>query len=795
MIKNYFKTAWRNLVKNRSYGLINIFGLTMGLAVVLLIALWIWDEMSFDRYFKNHKRIALVLQQHTKDDVTYTDWALPMPLADALRKDYGAAFEGISLLYSGVYNLTFAEKKLSAKGTFMEPDGPSMFSLELLSGDKNALKDPASVLLSQSLARTLFGNGDPLNQVIRITNQFNVKVAGVYKDLPKNTSLSEDAEFIAPWQFGVSNWEWIKKERENWDYNLFKLAVQLAPHTRMEDVSARIRKVLAAHVTKAPGEQVVTNLSLYPMSRWHLYDFDKRGALIPGNLQYIWLFGTIGFFVLLLACINFMNLSTARSIKRAREVGIRKTIGSRRVQLILQFFGESVLTTLISFLVAVVIVQLALSWFNTLTNKNISVHWFSGWFWLSGLLICMVTGLLAGSYPAFYLSSFKPVNVLKGLFKGGAGANIPRKVLVVLQFTISIFLIIGTTVIYRQIQYAKSRPVGYNRDGLLSVQMTTPEIYARTPQIRNELLASGAVQEMALSQCPVTEIWAGDNGFNWKGKAPSTDGSFAVVAASIEFGKMAGWQFVEGRGFSKEFPTDSSGLVITESAAAYMGIRHPSGTVITWHGKNYTILGVVKNVMMTSPFGDDSRIIFPLLREPGNFMILRMNPGRPLSESMKTIAAIFQKHNPFAPFEYSFVDEAYAKKFVNEERIGKLATLFSVLAIFISLLGLFGIASFMTEQRTKEIGIRKVLGAPVTGLWNLLSKELILLVVIAIAVAIPAGYYAMNGWLYRYDYRINISWPLFLLPALASLLIAFCTISLQIVRAIRANPVHSLRSE
>lgn len=739
--------------------------------------------------------MALVLQQHTKDHTTYTDWALPMPLAEALRRDYGAAFEGVSLVYSGVYNITYAEKKLSAKGTFMEPDGPSMFSLELLSGNKNALNDPASVLLSQSMARRLFGNKDPLNQVIRITNQFNVKVAGVYKDLPKNTSLSGDAEFIAPWQFAVSNWDWIGKEKGNWNYNLFKLAVQLAPNVRMEDVSARIRNVLAAHITQPPGEQVVTNLILHPMSRWHLYDFDERGHSVPGNLQYLWLFGAIGFFVLLLACINFMNLSTARSIKRAREVGIRKTIGSRRTQLIVQFFGESVLTTMISFLLAIVIVQLALPWFNALTDKDIRVRWFSGWFWLAGMLICMITGLLAGSYPAFYLSSFKPVKVLKGLFKGGAGAHIPRKVLVVLQFSISIFLIIGTTIIYRQIQYAKNRPVGYNREGLLSVQMTTPEIYARTPQIRNELLASGAVLEMALSQCPVTEIWVGSDGFDWKGKAPSVDGRFAVVAASIEFGKVAGWQFVEGRGFSKAFPTDSNGLVITENAARYMGIPHPTGTVITWHGKNYTILGVVKNVMMTSPFGDDSRVVFPMLREPGNFMVLRMNPARPLSESMKTIAGIFQKHNPFAPFEYSFVDEDYAKKFVNEERIGKLATLFSGLAIFISLLGLFGIASFMTEQRTKEIGIRKVLGAPVTGLWNLLSKELILLVVIAITVAVPAGYYAMGGWLHRYNYRIDVSWPLFLFPAVASLLIAVCTISFQIIRAIRANPVRSLRSE
>lgn len=795
MIKNYFKMAWRNLIKNRSYGLINIFGLTIGLAVVLLIALWIWDELSFDRYFKNHRRIALVLRQNTKDNTTYTNWSLPMPLADALRKDYGSEFEGVSLLYSGLYNVAYAEKKLSAKGLFMEPDGPSIFSLELLSGNKHALADPASVLVSQSLARTLFGDRDPLNQVVRITNQFNLKVAGVYKDLPKNTSLSEDAGFIAPWQFGVSNWEWIGKEKENWNFNLFRLVVQLAPHARMEDVSARIGDLLARHIAQDPTQQVAPKLNLYPMSRWHLYDIDEKGDNIPGNLQYLWLFGAIGFFVLLLACINFMNLSTARSIKRAREVGIRKTIGSRRIQLIAQFFGESVLTTVISFLLAIVMVQLTLPWFNALTDKNIQVYWLSGWFWLAGMLICILTGLLAGSYPAFYLSSFKPVNVLKGFFKVGAGANMPRKVFVVLQFTISIFLIIGTTIIYKQIQYAKCRPVGYDRNGLLSVQMTTPEIYARTPQIRNELLASGAVAGMALSQCPVTEVWAGDNGFNWKGKAPSVDGSFAVVAASIEFGAVAGWQFVEGRGFSKEFPTDSNGLVLTENAAKYMGIPHPSGTTITWHGKNYTVLGVVKNVMMTSPFGDDSRIVFPLLREPGNFMVLRLNPAWSLSESMKTIAGIFQRHNPFAPFEYSFVDEDYAKKFINEERIGKLSTLFSGLAIFISLLGLSGIASFMTEQRTKEIGIRKVLGAPVTGLWNLLSKELIILVVIAIVVAIPAGYYAMNGWLQRYHYRINISWPLFFVPATASLLIAFGTISFQILKAIRANPVHSLRAE
>lgn len=796
MFKNYCKTAWRNLSKNRGYGFINIFGLTLGLSVVMVIALWIWDELSYNKYFKNHDRIAMVVQQYSKGGIVDIGGSIPMPLSAVMRKDVGSEFKYISRLGAGTYNITAGDKKVSTRGMFMEPDGPAMLSLEMIQGAHNALVDPSAVLISESFAKLLFGDKDAVGQVIRVTNLFNLKVGGVYRDLPKNTSFSEDAAFIAAWDFFINNFEWLKREKDNWNFNMFTLYVQLAPHTNLQQANARIKNLLAQYLPKNATDNVERSLALFPMNRWRLYDkFNDKGESIAGYVTYLWLFGCIGFFVLMLACINFMNLSTARSAKRAREVGIRKTIGANRLQLVNQFFSESIMATLLSFLLAIAITQISLPWFNALTGKQIFIVWINSEFWLSGLAICLITGFIAGSYPAFYLSSFRPIKVLKGLFKAGPSANLPRKVLVVTQFAISIFLIIATTVIYTQIQFAKQRPVGYDTKGLLSVQMTTPEIYARYKIIRNELLSSGVITEMAETQCPVTQLWAGDNGFEWKGKGQDTDDGFPVMAGSIELGEVAGWQFVEGRGFSKNFATDSMGLVLSESAAKYMGLQQPVGENIKWHGKDYTVLGVVKDIMMSSPFEQDQRIIFPILREAGNFIIMRLNPNRNLAETIKTITGIFQKNNPHAPFEYTFVDEDYGKKFIDVERVGKLSTLFASLAIFISLLGLFGIASFMAEQRTKEIGIRKVLGASILTLWNLLSKELLILILIAISIAVPLGYYAMSNWLQQYYYRVDISIWVFIFPVLACLTMALLTVSIQTMKAAWVSPVKSLKTE
>ena len=499
------------------------------------------------------------------------------------------------------------------------------------------------------------------------------------------------------------------------------------------------------------------------MSKWHLYSDFKNGVIVGGRIKYVWLFGIIGVFVLLLACINFMNLSTARVEKRAKEVGIRKAIGSLRGQLIKQFFSESLLVAFLAFAFSLILVQLILPFFNEVADKKISILWSNPLFWLAGIVFILFTGFIAGSYPALYLSSFKPVKVLKGTFRAGRFAAIPRKVLVVLQFTVSVILIIGTIVVFNQIQFAKNRPVGYSRDGLISVNMVTENIHKHFDAVSTELKNSGAVSEMAESSGPAYYVDETDNGFTWEGKDPSLQGDFGAVFISKDFGKTIGWHFKEGRDFSKDYATDSSGMILNEAAVKFMGIKDPVGKTITWDGNLFHVIGVVKDMVMQSPYEPVFRTVFVTNNDPQEVVDMRINPSADMHDALAKIETVFKKYNPEQPFEYHFADEEYAKKFGDEERIGKLATFFAILAIFISCLGLFGMASFMAEQRIKEIGVRKVLGATIFNLWQLLSKDFLMLVIISLVIAAPIAYYVMNKWLQNYQYHANISWWMFAL--------------------------------
>ncbi len=562
----------------------------------------------------------------------------------------------------------------------------------------------------------------------------------------------------------------------------------------MNNVSAKIKDVKLRNVTKEDAA-FKPLVFLQPMSKWHLYNEFKNGVNVGGRIEFVWLFGIIGFFVLLLACINFMNLSTARSEKRAKEVGIRKAIGSMRWQLIRQFFSESLLVTFLAFVLSLFLVQLILPFFNDIAGKKMSILWSNPFFWISGIVFTLFTGLIAGSYPALYLSSFKPVKVLKGTFHVGRFASLPRKVLVVVQFTVSVILIIGTIVVFRQIQFAKNRPVGYSRNGLIAARMSTDDIHNHFDAVKNELKNSGIVSEISESSSPSTEIDEVDNGFEWTGKDPSLQGNFGVVFISNDFGKTIGWKIKEGRDFSKDFLTDSTGIILNETAAKFTGMKHPIGEIIQWDGKLFHVIGVVSDLVMQSPYTPVFRTVFVMGSGPQNVINMRINPAMSAHEALAKIETVFKKYNPAQPFDFKFVDELYAKKFGDEERIGKLASFFAILAIFISCLGLFGMASFMAEQRVKEIGMRKVLGASVFNLWRLLSKDFLTLVLISLLIATPVTYYFMNGWLQNYQYHSEISWWIFGVTGLGALIITLLTVSYQAIKAARANPVDSLRSE
>ena len=489
-----------------------------------------------------------------------------------------------------------------------------------------------------------------------------------------------------------------------------------------------------------------------------------------------------------------MNLSTARSEKRAKEVGIRKTVGSGRQQLIVQFFSESLLTVLFSFVLSLLLAQLLLPFFNGVADKQMSVLWVNPYFWVISVVFIIFTALIAGSYPAFYLSSFRPVKVLKGTFKAGRFAALPRKALVVLQFTVSVILIIGTIIVYKQIEFAKSRPVGYTRQGLVTLPLTT-SIHKHFNAVRDELVQSGAIISIAEAGSPTTGTWSSTSGFSWKGKDPNQSIDFSNVGVSYDYGKTIGWKIKEGRDFSKDFATDTSAVILNEAAVKFMGLENPIGEAVTWWDSRLTIVGVIDNMVMNNPYEEPRPTIFNLSTEEESVIIAKLNPSTSTKDALTKIEIVFKKFEKDQLFNFQFVDEEYGKKFSNEERVGKLASFFAILAIAISCLGLFGLASFVAVQRTKEIGVRKVLGASVFGLWNLLSKEFITLVFVSFLIAAPVAWYMMNNWLQSYTYRVTINWEIFLLAGLLAVAIALATVSFQSIRAALANPVKSLRTE
>lgn len=792
MIRNYLKVALRNLTKYRLHSTLNIAGLSAGLAVTMLIALWLNDELSFDKYHTNYGRIAQVMQHQTLNDEVYSQTAIPMPLGEELRTSYGSNFKKVVMAWvTGQHILAFGNNKFTRTGNYMQAEAPSLFSLQMLSGSADGLKDPYSILLSESLATALFGKADPVNQLIKFDDTASLKVTGVYADLPQNTTL-HDLEFIVPWDLQAHN---IKMNLHNWGNNGWQIYVQLADNVDMNKASATIKN---AKYDKADNgdQRFKPVIFLQPMSKWHLYSEFKNGVNIGGRIQYCWLIGIIGVTVLLLACINFMNLATAKSEKRAKEVGIRKAIGSQRKQLIFQFFSESLLMAGMSFALSLLLVLLLLPFFNTIADKKLTLPVAKPLFWIAGLGFTLVAGLIAGSYPALYLSSFRPVMVLKGAYKAGRLASLPRKVLVVLQFTASIALIIGTIVVFRQIQFAKARPVGYTREGLITVQAFTTNIYNHFDAFRNDLLKTRAVSSVALSSTVPTEAWQGQANFDWSGRDKSGTQNFLTVGISLDYGKTVGWQFVKGRDFrTGPEGADHQDFVVNESAVRLLGLKDPFAEVIHWYGYEFRIIGVVKDMVMNSPFTPTQPTIFYMAPWRQSILNIKMRPEAGVSDALKKIETVCNQYNPGQPFEYKFVDEEYARKFVMEERIGKLAGFFAVLAIFISCLGIFGMASFLAEQRIKEIGVRKVLGASVFSLWRLLSRDFVRLVCISLLIAVPVAFYFMHRWLMSYDYRTTLAWWIFALAGAGALLITLLTVSYQAIQTATANPVESLRSE
>ena len=794
MFKNYFKTAWRNIIKNKTYSIINVLGLATGMAVAMIIGLWIYDEVSANKNFKNYNTIYQVMMHQTFDAFRGTQQALPYPLGDELKSKY-PDFKAVAMCDWGQKrSLVYGEKKISKYGHFIGEEAVSIFSLNILEGSKDPLHDPYSIVLTKETAGILFGNTNPIGKTIKLDNQTDLKVTAVVDKEPKNSSLSFD--YLIPFQLQESIYPWIKQyHKTNWGNNSWQTFVQLNDNANSTSVGKKIKDVVLSHFTDENTlKHIKPELFIHPMSKWRLYsDFDN-GINTGGFIKYVRMFGILGLIVLLIACINFMNLSTARSEKRAKEVGVRKAVGSGRNQLINQFLNESLLMASFAFLLAFCMVALALPYFNQLTDKEMSLHLANPVFWLIMILFTIITGLLAGSYPAFYLSSFNPVRVLKGNFKAGKRSSLPRKILVVIQFASSVILMIGTIIVYQQIQYGKSRPIGFNNKGLISVDWSD-DIAKHFESLRQELLSSGAAISICQSNSPPSELYSNNNGWEWKGSQPvEKTVVFSTITTTYDYTKTLGIKLSAGRDFSRDF-ADSNSVILNEAAVKRMRLKNPVGEQLKWNDKPMTVIGVIPDIQMESPYRPISPLTIIFNKDWVGNLDVRLNPNISASQAITLMKPIFERYNPAYPFEYHFADEEYAKKFNYEELVANLAAIIAVLAIFISCLGLFGLASFTAEQRVKEIGVRKVLGASVFNLWRLLSKDFVILVLLSCAIAIPIGWYCMNEWLKNYHYKAVINIGVFAVVVLVAILITLLTVSFQAVKAAMANPVRSLRTE
>jgi putative ABC transport system permease protein len=792
MIRSYLLIAWRNLLKNQTLSFINISGLAVGMTFTLLISLWIQREVSFDGFHQHNERIGMLMRHVESNGQKRTQLDLPLPLYDELLNGYPELENLTRLDWGEAHNLRAGENVVVKNGFYADPGFLKMFTFPLKAGKvETALKEPASIVLTSSLAKILFGDEDPMGQLVTLDLQHPLVVTGVLEDIPENSSLTFN--FLIPFEFNIQANPWVKRERPRWGNNFVRTFVEVKPGVTLENFSENIRQLIK---TKSNSDRAGF-LFAHPFSRLHLYDDFDEWINTGGRIEYVRLFGIVGVLVLFIACINFMNLATARSEKRIKEVGIRKAVGSQRTQLVFQFLCESLLTALIAFCLSIAMTNLALPFIHDLGFGALSVNNAlasgGGWLLTGVFAACVITGLLAGSYPALYLSSFIPVKALKGVARAGTGAVITRKVMVVMQFTICTVLLISTIVVYRQIQHAKSRPLGYDPNGVISLGVTE-DLKKNFPLLKQELMNTGFVESVSKASSPMTAIYSAWTDFSWSGKDPNTDVVLSVIMSEYDYEKTNRLTIVEGRAFSPSF-SDSASVMLNQSAVNIIGFQNPIGETINFGDEKLTVVGVVQDVVMTDPYSPVRPAIYMFDPDRVGDISLRLKTGTDVNQALADIEIIAKKYNPAYPFSYTFVADDFEKKFVLEAQVGKLAGVFALLAIFISCLGLFGLVTFMAEQRTKEIGVRKVLGASVLNLWRLLSVDFTQLVIISIILAVPVAWYFLEGWLSQYQYRTDLSLWIFAAAGVGALLITVLTVSFQAIKAAMANPVKSLRSE
>lgn len=785
MIQNYLKIAFRQLIKNKVFSFINIAGLAIGMAAVILIFLWVHNELTYDNFHTNKDRIYELYNIGEWSGKIECWNTTPKVAANYIKQDLPEVDKVARMNWNSTNLFSYGSKRMNCRGNIVDPEFLDIFTFEMIKGNaKEALKQPTSIIISQRFAKKLFGDEDPMGKVVKRDNVDNFIVTGIIADPPVNSRFN--FEYLIPWSFLISK----DGEEQNWGNNSVKNFVMLKANASLASAQEKLKGMRKKYQENYDG----IDMFIYPLEKWRLYGNFENGVESGGRIELVRLFIIISGFILLIACINFMNLSTARSEKRAKEVGIRKTIGAVRSSLIRQFLSESILLVTIAFILSIALVQLCLPAFRQLIMKEVSLDYSNPFFWLYAALFIVFTGCLAGFYPAFYLSSFKPVAVLKGTFKAANALITPRKILVVIQFTFAIVLIICTIIVKQQIYYVQKRDSGYQKQNLI-YHFLSADLEKNYTALKNEILANNLAVSVTKTSAPITQGWSDSWGFEWEGKDPNDKTDFDRYNADEHFVTTAGVTLLKGRDFNlKEFPTDSTAMLINESALKVMGFKDPIGKLVKDGDMEWHIVGVIKDFILTSPYHPTKPMIIEGAKGWFNVIHMRLHDHAG-SADLEKLERLFKKYNPEFPFDYIFVNEEYAQKFSDEERMGTFATIFAILTIFISCMGLFGLATYMAENRIKEIGIRKVLGASVSGITRLLATDFLKLVLIAIIIASPLAWWFMHKWLSDYPYHVTIQWWVFVLAGLLSVTIALVTVSFQSIKAALTNPVKNLRTE
>lgn len=788
MIQGYFKIGWRNLVHGRVFSIINILGLAIGMASAMLIFLWIHHELTYERFHKNKDRIYLAYSRGNFDGKIEAWDGSSMLLGPILKLNYPEVELAARVNNVAAFVFHAGDKHLQAHGLLTDASFLKMFDFPLLQGDANtALSSDRSVVITEGFAKKLFGSEDAMGKMLRIDSNSHFLVTGILKKLPSNTRF--DFEYLVPWSY-MKEVHW---DRPDWESAYISTYVMLKEGITRQVANTRFRDIIRKHSSRTDQE-----MFLHPLAKLRLWNEFENGKVVGGYIRTVQLFGVIAAFILLIACINYMNLSTARSLKRAREVGIRKVTGAGKNSLIAQFLIESLVVTIIAGVVALILVEPSLNWFNQLTYKNLFIPYGNFNFWLFFAGFIFLTGMIAGSYPAFYLSSFQPLLVLKGTFKSVGKLVTPRKLLVVLQFTFSVILIICTIVIHKQIRYGLTRDAGFKQDNLAFVFLKG-DMQKKYSIIKKELFERGAITSITRTNSPIVQVWNNDHTYEWEGRNKNAEKpGLYLFHTDGNFAKTMGLKIIAGRDIDPEkFPTDSTAILINESALKLMALKNPIGMQLRSHEGTWHIVGIVNDFIPTAPFAS---VHLTVIQGPGahhwfGTVTFELNGEKSTSDNLKIIGDVLKRHNPDYPFEYYFADSEYAVKFQEEKRHGSLAGIFAGLTIFISCLGLFALAAYMAENRAKEIGVRKVLGASVPQVWLLLSKDFIFLVTISCVIASPIAFYLLDSWLAKYQYRVSIGPGVFILAALAALSLTIMTVSVQAIKAAIANPAKSLRTE